>query len=256
MIRRNPRSLDEAPAPAYTLNMFKSAAERAVPRRIDSEATRQQILETALRLFRERGFAQTTMRDVAGTAGMSLGAAYYYFAGKDAIVAAYYARVQQEHAARCQEALARGSDLRTRLSAALHAKVDIMRNDRPLMRALFGPGLDPDHPLSWFGPATRRERDASIGLFADLLSEERLPSDLRDAGPTVLWALHMGVLLFFVYDGSPDQRRTRRLIDAAVDLIVDLRRLITSPLLRPVRRRVLAVAADAGLLPRPSASHA
>jgi AcrR family transcriptional regulator len=196
------------------------------------------------------------MRDVAATAGLSLGAAYYYFASKDAIVGAYYAQVQHEHRTRCLEAFARGGDLRARLSAALHAKVDIMRADRPLMRALFGPGLDPEHALSWFGPATRRERDASIALFADLLAEERLPSDLREAGPTLLWALHMGVLLFFVYDGSPDQRRTRRLIDAAVDLIVDFRRLITSPLLRPVRRRVLGVVADAGLLPRTAASHA
>jgi AcrR family transcriptional regulator len=254
MIERNPGELDKRPAPTHTLNVFKSSVERATPRRTDSEATRHQVLETALRLFRERGFATTTMRDVARAAGLSLGAAYYYFASKDAIVGAYYAQVQRDHVARCREVLASGGDLRARLGTALHVKVDIMRNDRPLMRALFGPGLDPDHALSWFGAATRRERDASIALFADVLAEERLPADLKDAAPTLLWALHMGVLLFFVYDGSPEQRRTRRLIDAAVDLIVDYRRVITSPLLRPVRRRILAVVGEAGLLPRPAQS--
>jgi hypothetical protein len=63
----------------------------------------------------------------------------------------------------------------------------------------------------------------------------------------------MGVLLFFVYDASPDQRRTRRLIDATVDLAVDLRRIVTSPFLRPLRRRLLGILGDAGLLPAAAA---
>ena len=43
----------------------------------------------------------------------------------------------------------------------------------------------------------------------------------------------MGILLYFLYDYSPHQRRTRKLIDAAVDFVVDIRRISTSPLLRP-----------------------
>ena len=59
----------------------------------------------------------------------------------------------------------------------------------------------------------------------------------------------MGVLLVFLYDDSAGQRRTQRLIDAVVDLVVDMRRIVTSPLLRPLRRRVIGVLGDAGLLP-------
>jgi tetracycline repressor-like protein len=87
-----------------------------------------------------------------------------------------------------------------------------------------------------------------VGVFAEAIAEERLPDDLRDAAPTLLWTLHMGILLYFLYDTSPDQQRTRRLIDAAVDVVVDARRIVTSPLLRPIRRRVLNVLRDAGLL--------
>jgi hypothetical protein len=58
----------------------------------------------------------------------------------------------------------------------------------------------------------------------------------------------MGLLLYFVFDDSPEQRRTRRLIDAVVDLLIDARRIVTSPLLRPLRRRVISVLGDAGLL--------
>jgi hypothetical protein len=103
--------------------------------------------------------------------------------------------------------------------------------------------------LSWFGPATKEQRQVSVALFAESLEGERLPADVREVAPTLLWALHMGVLLYFVYDSSPDQRRTRQLIDAVVDFAIDMRRIVTSPLLRPLRRRVISVLGDAGLLP-------
>jgi Tetracyclin repressor-like, C-terminal domain len=122
---------------------------------------------------------------------------------------------------------------------------------------LFRYGGDADHPLSWFGPATRHQRQLSVGVFAEAIAGERLPDDVRDAAPTLLWTLHMGILLYFLYDTSPDQQRTRRLIDAAVDLVVDARRIVTLPLLRPLRRRVLNVLRDAGLLATaPATAHA
>jgi AcrR family transcriptional regulator len=230
--------------------MFKDAAARAVPQRAGSEETRRQILDTALAMFRERGFDATTIRDVAEHAGLSLGAAYYYFPSKEALVGAYYDYVQQEHLARARAAFARGGDLRERLGAALHAKIDIMQADRRLIRVLFRYGGEPQHPLSWFGPATRVQRERSIAVFADALAGERLPDDVRDAAPTLLWALHMGILLYFLHDDSPRQHRTRQLADAAVDFAVSVRRLVTSPLLRPLRRRVMNILRDAGLLAR------
>jgi hypothetical protein len=65
----------------------------------------------------------------------------------------------------------------------------------------------------------------------------------------------MGILLYFLYDSSAGQRRTRRLIDAAVDFIVDTKRIAISPLLRPVRRRVLNILQDAGLLVKAEDAH-
>src|SRR5262245_17848796 len=234
--------------------MFKSPAARATPQRAGSEETQRQILETALTLFREHGFEDTTIRDIATRAGMSLGPAYYYFNSKEAIVGAYYDYVQHEHLRRAREAYAKGGDLRARLRAALHTKVDIMQEDRRLLRALFRFGGDPEHTLSWFGPATRHQRQMSIDVFAEALAVERLPDDVRGVAPMILWALHMGILLYFVHDDSPDQRRTRKLIDAAVNFVVDVKRVVTSPLLRPLRRRVMGILRDADLVVTASAA--
>src|SRR5438552_15931088 len=105
--------------------MFKDNAVRAIPQRPASAETRRQILDTALTLFRERGFEETTIRDIASRAGLSLGAAYYYFKSKEAIVAAYYDFVQREHHTRLREVFANDADLRNRLRAAFHTKIDI-----------------------------------------------------------------------------------------------------------------------------------
>jgi AcrR family transcriptional regulator len=236
--------------------MFKPVAGRAVPQRPASAETRQRILETALVLFRERGLDATTMRDIADKAGLALGAAYYYFKGKEAFVGAYYEYVQHEHRARARAAFEQGGDLRERLRAALHTKIDIMQGDQRLLRALFRFGGDPAHPLSWFGPATREQRRLSVEVFSEAIAGERLPDDVRDVAPTLLWTLHMGILLYFLYDDSPSQRRTRRLIDAAVDFVIDAKRIATLPLLRPVRRRVMNILRDAGLLPEAESARA
>ena len=54
-----------------------------------AEATQTRILDSALDLFRRRGYDQATMRDIAAEAGVSLGSAYYYFESKADLVMAF-----------------------------------------------------------------------------------------------------------------------------------------------------------------------
>ena len=55
-----------------------------------SERTRQRILDAAIALFAEKGFAATTMRDIAAAADVSIGLAYRYFARKEDLAVALY----------------------------------------------------------------------------------------------------------------------------------------------------------------------
>ncbi len=219
------------------------------------EMTRQQILSAALNLFRERGFDAATMRDIAESAGMSLGASYYYFPSKESIVSAYYDYVQQEHKQRVEREISKAKNLRQRLGIAFHTKLDIIQHDRRLLVALFRYGGDPHHPLSWFGPATRRQRELSMAIFAGALGDQKLPKDARHFAPLALWALHMGLILYFVNDSSEEQRRTRRLMDGTLDLVTRAFDLATAPvlqpILRPIRKRVIELLTDAGLAPNP-----
>lgn len=221
--------------------------------RATSEATRAQILLTALETFRRRGMEAATMREIAKAAGVALGAAYYYFPSKEAIVLAYYDSVQAEHRQKATAALPEGShSMVERLRIVFHAKLDILRGDRKLLGTLFRYTGEPEHPLSVLGAGTRKNREESIAVFALALGDEEMPADVRVMLPRFLWALHMGVLLYFIYDDSPNQQRTRKLCDGLLQLCARALPLVNFPLLKPVRGSLFALLREAGFFAEPS----
>jgi len=207
--------------------------------RVKSEETRARILAAALDLFRREGFEAATMRQIASAAGVATGAAYYYFDSKDSIVLAFYDQAQQDLAPRLEQVLASTRDLEARLGAILDAKLHYFEATRPLLGALAA-HADPDHPLSPFSPQTESIRASDMQCFARALegSRVRVADDLKDYLPRLLWMYQMGVLLFWIYDRSPAQRKTRALLDQSLRIVVALIKLSGLPLMRPVRRLV------------------
>jgi Tetracyclin repressor-like, C-terminal domain len=45
----------------------------------------------------------------------------------------------------------------------------------------------------------------------------RLPGDLAEELPTLLWLYHMGIVLFWIHDSSPKQIKTWRLMEQTTD---------------------------------------
>ncbi len=204
-----------------------------------SEETRTRILEAALVLFRKRGFGSTTMRDIAKEAGVALGAAYYYFDSKDALVMAFYERAQRELAPQVEEAQSHAKGLEERLRVTLRVKLHYFAPNRGLLSAL-STHIDPQHSLSPFSKEGRAIRDQDISLFARTLegSKVRVPDDLKVHLPRLLWLYQMGLFLFWVYDRSPKQKRTMQLFEKSLLIVVSLIKFSGFPLLRPVRKLV------------------
>jgi AcrR family transcriptional regulator len=209
-----------------------------------AEETRERILNAALTLFREKGFDETTMRDVAAAAEMATGAAYYYFRSKEELVMALYVRTGEEKREFLPAAIERSSDLKKRLRAIIDATFQQFADHRRLFRALARIGMDPTHPLSPFAKDTAPMRDEGIDYFRAALAGTKVPKDLVDILPRLLWLYQLGLILFWVYDESPAQRRTTRLVDGSLDLVVRLIQLSSLPLIGPLRKRVVSLVRD------------
>lgn len=182
------------------------------------------------------------MRDVANHAGVAVGAAYYYFDSKDAIVMGFYERSQEHLAPLLDQSLANAKRLHDRLRAVIQVKFDYFAADRKLMGALSA-HIDPHHPLSPFSKETRRIRDLDIGFFSRAVEggKVRVPEELKVHLPRLLWLYQMALILFWVYDSSHNQERTMKLFDKSLAIVVALIKLSSFPLLRSVRKLAIGL---------------
>jgi AcrR family transcriptional regulator len=208
-----------------------------------AEETRNRILDAALRLFRDRGFDQTTMRDVATEAGVATGAAYYYYRSKEDLVMAFYLRTDQEARESFAKAISSSKELKKRMRGLIEAKFTQFAEHRSLLTTLLKAGVDPRERLSPFGTETKPVRDENIAWYERALegSDVSVPKDLAPHLPRLLWLYHMGLIYYWIVDESPGQRRTQRLLDATVDLVVQLVRVSSLPFMGPLRKKALKV---------------
>lgn len=111
-----------APAPARRTLRRPAPRGGAAAGPHPASATRGQILSAAARLFSQRGYANTTLRQIARASGIQAGSIYHHFEGKDEIAACVLdeGMVAVTDAVRRRlDALQPASDMRKRLGAAV-----------------------------------------------------------------------------------------------------------------------------------------
>ncbi|HEY2793314.1 MAG TPA: TetR family transcriptional regulator [Micromonosporaceae bacterium] len=229
-MRKDPTS----PAPAPTT----AAGEPATVR---GEQTKRLIVSTALRMFRENGYEQTTMRAIAKEAGVSVGNAYYYFGSKDHLIEAFYEDMQDAHREHAAPVLAASTDFGERLRGTFQAGIDALGPYHEFAAKFFKSAAEPTSPLHPLSPESAPARGASIALFRDVLegSDAKVDKELRGELPELLQLLYLGIILFWVHDLSPEQRKTRLLIDRLTPMIDRLVGLSRLRILRPMSRELL-----------------
>jgi AcrR family transcriptional regulator len=108
-----------------------------LPRKASKEVRRQQIIEATIETLAKRGIAQTTLSDVAATAGVSHGLIIFHFQSKDNLLSETLKSLSEEYQANWQSALAAAP---THPAAQLNA----------LIRADFEPRIcDPKKLIAW-----------------------------------------------------------------------------------------------------------
>jgi len=97
------------------------------------ERTKRIILETAKRLFVEKGYFNTSMRDIAREAGVSTGALYHHFESKEEIAGEIYRETVNRIKDRLKRALTEGKDTKEKVVGIVRELLTLAEEDRYTM---------------------------------------------------------------------------------------------------------------------------
>lgn len=120
------------------------APARTAKRTRRGPRTRQQILDASLRLFSKKGFARTTVRDIAHQAGITDAAIYYHFQSKRELLEALVEERGFVHSLQNLERLAADFPLRETLLWMARGAINIMDANRDFLRLIIMEGLSGD----------------------------------------------------------------------------------------------------------------
>ena len=202
---------------------------RAVKRTRRGPHTRQQILDASLRLFSERGFARTTVRDIARQAGITDAAIYYHFESKRELLEAL---VEERGFLSSLQNLARlqaDAPLQETLHWTARGAINIMDENRDFLRLIIMEGLGGDE-------AAREQYRRLLGLWESALTsvlrryqdKGELPGNSADTVArhiiyTILMAFQESLLGRYVTPGSSAEERRATLgtfVSPALDHII------------------------------------
>jgi AcrR family transcriptional regulator len=212
------------------------------------EQTKALILETAMRLFQERGYDKTTMRAIASEAGVSVGNAYYYYEGKEFLIQGFYDRMTHEHAAEARTRMVGSTDFAERLQIALDSWVDCAADYHEFAAQFFRTAADPNSVMSPFSNESHPARETAVQIFREVLDGSdlgpKLDPELEVLLPDLLWLHLMVVVLYWVFDRTEDTERTRAFVKRCAPFVAKIVALSRYRVFRPLVRDAVDMIQD------------
>jgi AcrR family transcriptional regulator len=211
------------------------------------DRTRLRIRTAALESFRTRGYDATTIRRIAEELGMSVGATNYHFPSKNHLIQELYLDVQEAHRAAAEPLLNSESRLIERLRIVYSTGLDQLTPYHPHAGEFLSAAVSPRSPINPLSTESAEALAIVQGLFTqavDGASGTGIPDDIRQLLPRALVLAHLLLALFWVYDWSEGQRRTRQLLDRGLKLLGSILPLARLPILRGALRDMLALVND------------
>jgi AcrR family transcriptional regulator len=176
-------------------------------------------VECARKLFKDKGFTQTTTRDIAQAAKIAAGTLFNYFPTKETLAATIVSDALESARAECQRRL-RGHET---LDEALFAHVAVglrhLTPHRHYLGEVLETALSPFASQAVSEPA-QQLRTRHLETAADLIASYARPTVRAPNAMTMhlYWTLCLGVLSFWTTDASPNQEDTLAVLDQSMRL--------------------------------------
>jgi AcrR family transcriptional regulator len=149
--------------------------EHGTSRRLTADARRRQLFATALRLFADRGYAATTMDDIAEAAGVTKPLLYQHFDSKRALYLELMDVFASVLVTRIVDATASADGPRQEVERGFAAYFALMVENEAAFRLLYGREAPADQELS----EARRRVEETIAQAIDPLIDAGLEPEHR-----------------------------------------------------------------------------
>ena len=190
--------------------------------RITAEAkqeVRKRILAAGKSLFRSKGFAETTTRDLSRTAGIAVGTLFNYFPNKESLGMSILAEALERGRSRFLEDDHGISSLEEELFAHIASELRAMRPYRTFVGPVLETAMSPFGPSQADGEGEAARQD-HLATVAEMIINRRGLDAATSVTLHLYWSLYLGVLAFWSRDGSPNQEDTLAMLDQATRLFV------------------------------------
>ncbi len=207
--------------------------------------TFETVLHAAMELFHEKGFHGTTMRDISRASGLGLGALYYYFDSKEALVLRFY----EINSRQTLEAFRALPDVPNNLPDTvvrfIRMKLEHLAPYRDLFRVVVKEAVDAESPLCPLHPASAEILAANLALFRERIEHSGTAKGQEaQEWAQGLWMAQMSILIYWLHDRTPQFEATHRAVEI-LKMAVRLSNTISRvPGLGALRKQILGLVAN------------
>ena len=145
---------------------------------------RSAIVAAATRLFAQRGFAETSMRQIAEAAGVSKAAIYHHFRDKDRLYRSLLEEAIDSLTAAMKRVLDDGPAPGA-LARALGLHLQFAAEHADLLRVLVTEELRPTDPRKRMGNAVARHREEELAIFQTVLERGIARGEFKPVDPVL-----------------------------------------------------------------------
>jgi TetR/AcrR family transcriptional regulator, cholesterol catabolism regulator len=165
------------------------------------QTRRRQIEDVASALFSSRGYAATSMRDIAGALDLQGGSLYAHIPSKEAVLAAIVEEAAEAFHAAVRPVAERGGPAAQRLREMVAAHVRVVTGARERAKVFL-------FEWTFLGEerreAVRRSRDAYQRYFERVVAEGVAAGELRAADPELAAVFILSAMNAMAYWYRPD----------------------------------------------------
>ncbi len=183
------------------------------------QQTRQRILATAAELFADKGFEESTTREIAQAAGLAAGTMFNYFPSKETMAMTMVTESLRQGGEDFRRRRSGREDLPEELFLFVASGLRRLRPLRPFLGPVLERSLSP-FPRKSSCPEGETTRQEHLAMVQEIIDRHGFTDPPDHVAMTIYWSLYLGILACWTNDPSPNQEESQALIDYSLRVFV------------------------------------